>query len=81
MIEMQEIIVKIPEELDELRHAASINWQLVIGRRLKEEFEELSRIKRIVTKSKLTQEQAEKLADEVSLSLAKRYEDSVKEKG
>ena len=78
---MQEIIVKIPEELDELRYAASINWQLVIGRRLKEEFEELARIKRIVTKSKLTQKQAEKLADEVSLSLAKKYEKLLKEKG
>ena len=78
---MQEIVVKIPEELDELRHAASINWQLVIGRRLKEEFEELARIKRIVTKSKLTKKQAEKLADEVSLSLAKKYEKLLKEKG
>lgn len=34
----------------------------------------LSGLKRIVTKPKLTKKQAEKLADEVSLSLAKKYE-------
>ncbi|MBI2647261.1 hypothetical protein HYW99_02185 [Candidatus Woesearchaeota archaeon] len=78
---MPELKIEIPEELKELASASNINWQLVLERRLKEEFEELARLKRIVDKSKLTEEQAKKLADEVSLSLAKRYEKLLKSKG
>jgi len=77
---MAEVVVKIPEELKELESVSGINWQLAIERRLKEEFDELARIKRIVAKSKLTEEQAKELADETSLSLAKRYEKLLKRK-
>ena len=75
---MAELKIKIPEELEELSSASKINWQLVVEKRLKEELEELARLKRIVDKSKLTQEQANKLADEVSLALAKRFKRSLK---
>lgn len=70
---MEEINIKIPEELKELVTTKKINWQLVIGRVLKQEFEELSKMKDIVNKSKLTKEQAQELADEVDLALADRY--------
>lgn len=70
---MAELVVEIPDELEELKSVSRINWQLAVEKRLKEEFEELARIKRIVAKSKLTEEQAKELADEVNLALAKRY--------
>lgn len=78
---MAELKVEIPEELKELASASNINWQLALERRLKEELEELARLKRIVDKSMLTEEQAKELADEVSLSLARRYEKLLKSKG
>ena len=77
---MAEIVVEIPEELEELRKVSKINWQLAIQKRLLEEFDELVRIEKIVSKSKLTEEQAKELADEVNLSLAKRYERLLKGK-
>lgn len=77
---MVEITISIPEELEELAYISKINWQLAILRKLKEEFEELAEVKSIVSKSKLTQEQADELADEVSLSLAKKYEKLLKER-
>lgn len=77
---MAELKVEIPDELKELESASGINWQLAVEKRLKEEFEELARLKRIVAKSKLTEEQAKELSDEVNLSLAKRYEKLLKSK-
>ena len=70
---MAELKVEIPDELKELEYATGINWQLAVEKRLKEEFKELARLKKIAAKSKLTEKQAKKLADEVNLSLAKKY--------
>jgi len=77
---MAEIVVEVPEELEELRKVSKINWQLAIQKRFLEEFDELIRIEKIISKSKLTEEQAKELADEVNLSLAKRYERLLKGK-
>jgi len=70
---MAEIVVKIPRELKELESASGIRWQLAVEKRLREELREIARIERIVSKSKMTQEQADSLADEVNRSLSKRY--------
>ncbi len=70
---MAKITIHIPDELKELALMRKINWQLVISKKLNEELEELARIKRIASKSKLRQEQADKLSDEINLSLAERY--------
>jgi len=70
---MAEIVVKIPGELKELESASGIRWQLAVEKKIREELEEIARIERIVSKSKMTQEQADSLADEVNESLSKRY--------
>jgi len=77
---MVELTISIPEELEELTYISKADWQLAIARKLKKEFEELVRVKSIVSKSKLTQEQADELSDEVNFALAKRYEKLLKEK-
>lgn len=77
---MPEVVVKIPDELKGLGSAAGFRWQLAIESRLMEEFEELARARRILEKSKLTEKQAESLADEADLSLAKRYGKLLKDK-
>lgn len=71
---MEEINIKIPDELKELKYADKINWQLIVGKILKEKFEELNKIKEIAGKSELTEEKAQELSDEVNMALAKRYE-------
>jgi len=69
---MPEVIVKVPEELKEFGSISPINWQLVVEKRLKEEFEELARLKKIVSKSKLTEKDVEELSEEVGVALTER---------
>ena len=69
---MPEIVVKVPEELKEFELLSPLNWQLVVEKRLKEEFDELVRLKRIVSKSKFTEKDVEELSEEVGTALTKR---------
>jgi hypothetical protein len=72
---MAEVKIEIPEDLsEEFTHISKEEWQLLFSRFLKEELERIKKVESIVAKSKLTEKQAKKLADEVNLSLAKRYE-------
>lgn len=71
---MVELKISIPEELEELSSVSKVDWQLAIAKKLKKEFEEISKVKSIVSKSELTQEQADELSNEVNLALVKRYE-------
>ena len=60
-------------------------WQLLFSRFLNEELRkklsEIKKIESIVSRSKLTEKQAKELADEVSMSLSKRFMASVRAKG
>ena len=69
---MSEIVVKVPDELREFESISPINWQLIVGKRIKEELEEMVRLKKIVAKSKLTEKDVEDLSEEVGVALAKR---------
>ncbi len=70
---MAEIVVKVPEDIGiELGRVSEENWQLLFSRFLRRELEEIRELEAILSKSKLTEEQAKDLADEVSLAIAKR---------
>lgn len=71
---MTEVTVRIPKELEsEFRMLSKADLDMVVGRALKSELERVARFKQIVSKSKMTQRQADKLADEISTGLAERY--------
>lgn len=80
---MAEVLLRVPDDVRREfvavlgREIPENMWQLLFSRFLKEELKEkLARIKRIesiVSKSKLTDEQAELLSNEASLSLSKRF--------
>ena len=70
---MAEIVVKVPEDIGiELGRVSEENWQLLFSRFLRRELGEIRELEAILSKSKLTEEQAKDLADEVSLAIAKR---------
>lgn len=72
---MAEIRLEIPEDLKlEIKQASKIDWSVAATRLIKEKFERISRLKRIVSKSRLTEEKALQLSDKISESLARRYE-------
>ncbi len=76
---MEEVRIKIPNELKELLVASRINWQLALERRIKEELSEIVRLKKIVSKSQLTEEDVQKLSDETNIDLSEKYESLLKE--
>jgi hypothetical protein len=71
---MGEVNVQIPDELEsEFRAIPKLELSMLVSRVLKDKLAGLARLKRIVAKSKLTEQHAEELANEISESLAKRY--------
>lgn len=71
---MAQITIDIPDELEELNRIPRLQWQLIVQRKLKEEFDKIAEAKRIISKSQMTQEQADALSDEVNWAVAKRHE-------
>lgn len=79
---MPEVVIKIPDDLqEEFKGVKPIFWQLVVDRAINRELAMLNALKRKVSKSNLTEEDARKLSDEVSKALAKRYLELSKSKG
>ena len=74
-VKMAELRVNIPKELEsEFKAISKPELSMLVSKVLKDKLLKIIRFKKIVSKSKLTEEQAEELADEVSESLAKRYD-------
>ena len=79
VIEMAELVIRIPEDLKlVVEQVSEIDWSLAVSRLVKEKFERLARLKRIVSKSELSEEKAVELSDKISESLARRYEEMLK---
>ena len=71
---MPEITVSIPKELEEeFKSIPPEVLESAIQRLVKSELEKLAEFKRLVSKSKLSEEEAMKLAEEVNKDLAERY--------
>jgi len=82
---MASVTFALPDNVKaEMKRLSWINWselaRLEILEKLKQE-QEIEEFRRIVSKSKLTEKQAQKLAEEVNRSLAKRYEKLAKRRG
>ena len=71
---MAEITIEIPKDLvKEFEPIPEKELSLLAGKLLKERLEELTELTKIVSKSKLTEAEALKLAKAVNRGLAKRY--------
>jgi len=78
VIEMGELVIEIPEELRaEMEELPKVNWQLVVRRSLKHELKEILELKRIISKSKLTDEDVLELSEKIDKSLSKRFKESL----
>jgi len=75
VVEMCKVVVEVPEDLIvRIKKMPEIDWSLAVSRLVKQELERLARLKRIVAKSRLTEEKAVEISNKISESLAKRYE-------
>jgi len=78
---MKEVVVKIPEDIvKEVEGIEKIDVSLLVNKLLMERILEVVRVKRILEKSKLTEEKAKEIADEISEALYKRYKKLYEEK-
>ena len=76
---MTQFVIEIPEELkEEMEELPDLNWQLVVRRSLKRELEEVLELKRIISKSKLTEADVKELSAKINESLAERFRESLK---
>lgn len=73
---MAELRIIIPEELKRKMERFKIDWSSVAKELLKKEVDELSRLEAIVSKSRLTEDEALALGRKVNKSLAKRFRES-----
>lgn len=81
---MPTVTLTVPDDVkSELKRFSWVNWsevareEFVRQAKVREEFE---RFTKIVSKSKLAEEDVRELSDDVSLSLAKRYLKMLKER-
>jgi len=81
---MASAVMTIPDEvISELKRFSWVNWSEAAREGLAAQAERLNRwreVEKIVAKSHLTQEQADKMSDELNWSLAKRYKELLKRK-
>ena len=71
-----ELTIEIPDELEKkIGLFSDIELSLLVSRLIKERLESLARLKRIVSKSKLSEKKASEISDKINESLAKRYEE------
>ena len=74
---MTEISVKIPEELKrEIEESGDVS--LIIRLLLKRELQERARLRSIISKSKLTEEDVKELSDKIDKSLSEKFKQSIK---
>lgn len=73
---MAELKIIIPEELKRKMSDFEIDWSAVTRDLIKKKVDELSELKSIVSRSKLTEEDALELGRKVNKSLAKRFREA-----
>jgi hypothetical protein len=73
---MAELKIIIPQELWRKMESFEIDWNAITRELIKKKVNELSELKSIVYKSKMTEEDALDLGRKVNKSLAKKFKDS-----
>jgi len=73
---MAELKIIIPEELWRKMASFEIDWHSITRDLIKKKVNELSELRSIVSKSKMTEEDALDLGRKVNKSLAKKFKDS-----
>ena len=72
-----EIKIEIPKELEEeIRSISKKTFSLIVNKLVKEELENMVRLKKIVSKSKMTERDVKELADKIDEAVSKKFLDA-----
>ena len=73
-----ELTFEVPKELEEdMKKLPRIELSLAITRIVNSEFERFARLKQIVARSKLTEEDVKEFSDKADSAVAKRFRESL----
>jgi len=70
---MEDIVIKIPEELNFVKQVPKIDWSILVSRLIKSKIDKITRMKKIVSKSQLTEKDIEDLSERINASLSQKY--------
>ncbi|MEX2725163.1 MAG: hypothetical protein Q6367_014825 [Candidatus Freyarchaeota archaeon] len=70
---MTELKIKIPEDLKREMEKFGVDWPPAIRRMVKREIQNLTEIEKIISKSRMTEEDALELCGKVNKSVAERF--------
>ena len=70
---MTEIRFEIPEELGFIKQIPNIDWSILFNKFIRFRLEEIARLKRGLSKSKLTEEDVEEFSNRINEALSKKY--------
>jgi len=70
---MTEIRFEIPEELGFIKQIPNIDWSILFNKFIRFRLEEIAKLKRGLSKSKLTEEDVEEFSDKINEALSKKY--------
>ena len=74
---MAELKIKIPEDLKRKMEKFGVDWSPAIRRMIEREIQNLTEIERIISKSKMTEENALELGRKISKSIAEKFKKHV----
>jgi len=73
---MAEIRIEIPKEVEEeIRSISKKTLSLIVNKLVKEELENMVRLKKIISKSKMTERGVKELADKIDEAVSKKFLD------
>ena len=75
---MGTITIKISDELEKVMKPFDLNWSEVAFRAIEEKVLTLSRLKKLSSKIKISEDRTEKLADKINEGVARRFFKEVK---
>ena len=70
---MVKIDIEISDNLEFIKKVPNINWTILVTKMLKEKLREIEEVKRIVSKSKITENDVKEISDEINENAARYY--------
>ena len=70
---MEEICIKIPEELKFVGQTSKIDWSILVSKVIKLKLDKMVRLQKIVNKSELSEKDVEEFSDKINSSLSQKY--------
>ena len=70
---MDKITFEIPEDLEFIKRMPRVDWNILITKMFEEKLKEISKVKCIISRSKLSEKDVGEFTDKINETLSERY--------